>query len=633
MTKKGDTLPRLLREKFKKYKDSKVAMAVKDYGIWHGYTWEDYYNKVKEFCLGLIAFGLQKGDNISVLGETKPEAYWAELAVQAARGSVVGIFTDCLPQEVEYFAAHSDSTFIVAHDQEQVDKVLQVKEKLPLLKKVIYWEGKGLWNYDDDMLISMEEVLAAGRSYDQAHSGEFEEMLEEGVEEDIAAICYTSGTTGAPKGVMISHRCLIGNSRIWTEQIDHWGKDDNYVSFLPLAWITEQSMIAATLTSGVVVNFTEKAETVQQDIREVGPQILFWGARNWESVNRLIQAKIIDTTFLNRLLYNMLVPIGYKVARNERHGQESGVFLKILNWFAHFILFKDLLDRIGLRRVKYAYTGGAPTSPDVINYFQALGVRIRVCYGSSEFPLISLERADDRNEGTSGAPLPGVEVKISSDGEILAKGEYMFTGYYKNPEATEEKLKDGWYHTEDFGHIAGDGKLVVMDRLKDLRRLKTGQLYSPQYVESRIRFSPYIKDLLVVGGSDHEYVSSLVNIDMDNVGRWAEIRKIPFTSYTDLSQKQEVIELIKKEFARVNELIPEGARVTKFVNMHKEFDADDAELTRTRKIKRDFMESRYEQMISALYSNSSELSVEASVTYRDGRKGTIKTMVKINTVV
>lgn len=632
MNKKADTLPKLLRENQREFGNRKLAMAVKDYGIWQGYTWEEYYQKVKELCLGLMAFGLKKGDNIAVLGETKPEAYWAELAVQAARGAVIGIFADCLPQEVEYFVKHSDSTFIIAHDQEQIDKILDIRENLPLLKKVVYWDNKGLWNYQDKILVSMEELLAAGRDYEKIHLGEFEKMLDEGDEDDVAAICYTSGTTGEPKGVMITHRCLIENSRIWTEEIDQWSIDDNYVSFLPLAWITEQSMVVATLISGVVVNFTEKAETVQQDIRETGPQILFWGARNWESVNRLIQARIIDTTFFNRLMYNMLLPIGYKIARIDEKGETPGFFWKALSKVAYWLLFRDLLDRVGLSRVRHAYTGGAPTSPDVINYFQALGIRIRVCYGSSEFPLISLERNGDRNDGTSGAPLPGVEVKISPDGEILAKGECIFKGYYKDPDATHEKLKDGWYHTEDAGHITEDGKLVVMDRLKDLRRLKNDQLYSPQYIESRIRFSPYIKDLLVVGGSDHEYVSGIVNIDMDNVGRWAEKRKISYTNYADISQNLEVIELIKKEFVRVNFRIPEGARVKKFINIHKEFDADDAELTRTRKIKRDFMEDRYAQMISALYSDVSEFSVVAPVTYRDGRKSTMKTTVKINTV-
>ncbi len=632
MNKKADTLPRLLRERRQNFGNHKLSMAVKDYGIWQACTWEEYYQKVKEVCLGLIAFGLKKGDNISVLGETKPEAYWAELAVQSARGAVIGIFSDCLPQEVEFFVTHSDSTFIIAHDQEQVDKILKIRENLPLLKKVIYWDIKGLWNYNDDILISMEELLAAGREYEGVHPGEFEKMLDEGDENDVAAICYTSGTTGEPKGVMITHRCLIGNSRIWSQEIDQWRKDDNYVSFLPLAWITEQSMVAATLLAGVVVNFTEKAETVLQDIRETGPQILFWGARNWESVNRLIQARIIDTTFFNRLLYNMLLPIGYKIASFDEKGERPSFFWRALNKIAFWLLFRDLLDRVGLSRVRHAYTGGAPTSPDVINYFQALGIRIRVCYGSSEFPLISLERAQDRNDGTSGRPMPGVEVKISPDGEILAKGEYIFKGYYKNPGETAKKLEDGWYHTEDFGHITEDGKLVVMDRLKDLRRLKAGQLYSPQYIESRIRFSPYIKDLLIVGGSDHEYVTAIVNIDMDNVGLWAEKRKLAYTSYTDITQKPEVIELIQKEFLRVNLRIPEGARVKKFINLHKEFDADDAELTRTRKIKREFMEQRYKLMIDVLYSDAPELAVEAPVTYRDGRKSTIKTTVKINTI-
>ena len=632
MNNKPDTLPKLLKAKYEKYGDRKLSMAVKDYGIWQPYTWQDYYTKVKYVCLGLMELGLEKGDKISILGETKPEAYWAELAVQAIGGTAVGIFTDCLPNEVEYFAKHSDSKFIVAHDQEQVDKVLQIKSNVPLLTKVIYWDPKGLWSYKDDILIGLDEVLKLGKKYEESHQGLFEKMIDEGRENDTAVLCYTSGTTGNPKGVMISHKCLIGNAKIWAEKLDQWDDKDHYVSFLPLAWITEQMMIASTLTAGVVVNFTEKAETVQQDIREVGPQILFWGARNWESVNRLIQAKIMDTTFLNRLLYKLFLPIGYRMVDIQTKGEKAGILWKSLYRIANWGLFRDLRDRVGLLRVKHAYTGGAPTSPDVIRYFQAIGIRIQVAYGSSEFPLISLESGSGVNTGTSGLPSPDVEVKISPEGEIIAKGPYMFSGYYKNPEATDEKVKDGWYYTEDFGHITEEGELVVMDRLSDIRTLRNGEKYSPQYIESRLRFSPYMKDLLVVGGEEHDYVCSLVNIDMDNVGRWAEIRKIPYTSYTDLSQKPEVIALIKQEFTRVNKLIPEHAGVRKFINMHKEFDADDAELTRTRKIKRDFMEKRYSQMIKAVYDDMNELSLEAPVTYRDGRKGTIKTNVKINTM-
>jgi len=629
---KADTLPKLLKRNYEKHGKHKLSMTVKDYGIWQPYTWKEYYENTKYLCLGLVNLGLKKGENMSILGETKPEAYWAELAVQTMKGAVTGIFTDCLPDEVEYFVKHSDSTFIVAHDQEQVDKVLKIKENTPLLKKIVYWEPKGLWSYKDEMLISFDEVLKLGEKYEESHPGFFEKMIDEGKEDDIAALCYTSGTTGDPKGTMISHKCLIGNAKIWSEKIDQWQETDNYVSFLPLAWITEQIMLAATLTAGVVVNFIEKAETVQEDIRETGPDILFWGARNWESINRIIQAKIIDTTFINRLLYNICLPIGYKVANIEMSGKTPNLFWKALKFIIFVVLFKDLRDRVGLLKVKHAYTGGAPTSPDVINYFRAIGVNIRVAFGASEFPLISLQHADDVKHGTSGPPLPGVEVKVAENGEILARGEYKSMGYYKNKEATEKKFVDDWYHTEDFGHITEDGHLVVMDRLKDLRTLRNGKQYSPQYVESRLRFSPYIKDLLIVGGENNDYVGSLVNIDIDNVGRWAEIRKVAYTSYTDLSQKPEVIELIEQEFNRVNQLIPEHARVKKFINLHKEFDADDAELTRTRKIKRELVEERYSEMIAGIYSDENEIAVEAPITYRDGRKGTIRTNIKINSI-
>ena len=303
---------------------------------------------------------------------------------------------------------------------------------------------------------------------------------------------------------------------------------------------------------------------------------------------------------------------------------------KLLNKIGYWTVFRDLLDRVGLSKAKNAYTGGAPISPDVVRFFKAMGVNIRVAYGSSEIALASVHRPNDVKPGTSGPPLPHMEIKISEEGEILAQSEYKLTGYYKDPDALAKKITDGWYHTGDFGHITEDGHLVVMDRLEDLRVLSSGSKFSPQYIESRLRFSPYIKDILITGGEGRDYVGAMVNIDLDNVGRWAEGRKIPYTTYTDLSQKPEVIKLIKEDFLRVNGLLPEGSRVKKFLNLHKEFDADDAELTRTRKIKREFMEKRYGQLINGLYQDREDIVVEAPVTYRDGRKGTIKTAIKIN---
>jgi len=625
-----DTLPKLLKANYEKYGDRKLGMSVKDLGIWQPYTWKDYYENVKYFSLGLISLGLEPGDNVAILGETKPESYWAELAAQACQGAAVGIFTDCMPEEVKYFVSHSDSKFVVVHDQEQTDKLLKIKDDLPLLKKVIYWDPKGLWNYNDPILMSFEEVVEIGKKYDKLHPGLFEANVERGSGDYIAVLCYTSGTTGLPKGAMISHNALIGCYRAWSTE-DPW-EDCEYLSFLPLAWVTEQSMVTSTLCAGIIVNFTEDPETVQADIRESGPGLMFWGSRNWESVNRLIQAKMIDTTPFNRFLYHLCLPIGYKIANLEAANQKVGLFWRILNFLAYWAVFRDLRDKVGLLKTKYAYTGGAQISPDVVQYFKAIGVGIKVCYGSSEYPLVSVHRSDDVIPETSGRPLIGVEVRISEEGEVLVRGTSIFSGYYKNPEATEKKFRAGYYCSEDFGHITEDGHLVVMDRIGDLRMLRDGAKFSPQYLESRLRFSPYIKDVLVIGNENADFVAAVVNIDIDNVGRWAESKHIPYTTYTDLSQKPEVIELIKIEILKVNRLVPEKMRIKKFANLHKEFDPDEAELTRTRKLKREFMENRYADIISSIYGDKKEVPIEAAVTYRDGRKGVIKTSITANTV-
>jgi len=626
------TLPKLLKGNYEKYGDKKVAMRVKDFGIWQTYTWKDYYEKVKYFSLGLISLGLEWGDKVSILGENKPEWYWAELATQAAGGVVVGIFTDCMSNEVKYYVEHSDSKFVIAHDQEQVDKLLQIKDELPLVKKVIYWDPKGVWNYDEPILMSFNEVIEMGKEYDKLHPDLFEANIERGSGEDVAIFCYTSGTTGLPKAAMMKQRAIVQAGGAWYD-VDKWREDEQYVSFLPPAWITEQGLgIAGSLVSGMEVNFPEEPETVQENIREIGAQVLFWGPRNWESVNRLIQAKMIDTTAFNRFLYHLFLPVGYKIADLRTAKKKLNVLWQFLYFLAHWAVFRDLKDKVGLSKIRVAYTAAAPISPDIIRFFQAIGVNIKQLYGGSEQGLVTLHRDGDVRPETSGSEIPGVKVKLSEDGEIIIRGENLFSGYYKNPEATEEKLKDGWYYSGDFGYITEDGHLIVMDRMSDLRELSGGQKFSPQYAEIRLRFSPYIKDVLTIGGGDKAYVTCVINIDIDNVGRWAEARRIPYTTFTDLSQKPEVIELIRKDIERINKTLPEWARIKKFTNLHREFDPDEAELTRTRKIKRTFVEERYRELIDALYSGADELTVEAPITYRDGRKGTIKTAIKINSL-
>jgi len=606
-------------------------MRVKHHGIWKEYTWRDYYEQVKYFSLGLISLGFGPGDKIAILGENKPQWFWAQLAAQIAGGAAVGIYTDCGASEVKYFVTHSDSKFVVAHDQEQVDKLLQIKDEVPLIKQVIYWDPKGLWNYDDPILMSFDDVVKLGKEYEKLHPGLFEENLESGKPEDVCLFVYTSGTTGLPKGAIQTQKSMFANMHSWHD-MDKWDEFDQYVSFLPPAWSTEQALgIDGALVSGMEVNFPEEPETVQENIREIGASVLFFGPRLWESVMRTIQAKIADTSILKRSLYHLFLPVGYKVAELQLAKKNIGWLWRTLYIIGGWAVFTALKDKIGLSRVRCAYTAGAAVSPDILHYFQAIGVNIKQLYGGTEQGTISLHRDGDIKWETSGPSMPGREIRLSEEGEIIVRSDGVFIGYYKNTKATEEKLEGGWCHTGDFGYLDEDGHLICIDRMEDLKELSGGRKFSPQYTEIRLRFSPYIKEAMVIGGEDKAYVTAIINIDLNNVGRWAEARRIPYTTFADLSQKSDVVDLIGKEIMRVNRTLPEWARIKKFANLYKEFDADEAELTRTRKLRRTFVEDRYGDLIAALYGESTEYIVEVPITYQDGRTGVLKTAIALNT--
>jgi long-chain acyl-CoA synthetase len=629
---KLDTLPKLLREKALRLGDRRMAMRVKDKGIWQHYTWKDCYEKVRDLCLGLVCLGLKRGQKVSILGENKPEWFWAELAAQAAGGTALGIFTDCIPREVKYFVEHSDSTFVVAHDQEQVDKILEIRDKLPLLKKTIYWDPKGLWGYSDPDLLSMEEVMEIGRRHGQEHPELMDELVDQGEGKDIAVLCYTSGTTGLPKGAMMGHGLLIDLVTEWAV-VDEWDREGlEYLSFIPPAWATEQALgITGGLVAGLSVNFPEEPETVQENIREIGPEVLFYGARLWENVNSMVQARMMDSTLLRRWVYRKCLAVALKNADLKIEGQPLNLWMRFKDWIAYVAVFRALRDRLGLSKARVLYSAGGALSPEIIRFFLALGIEIKLFYGSTEMGVVSIPRPGEVHPETSGKPMPWTHVKISEEGEILVKSKFLHAGYYKNPEATAKTLKDGYYRSGDFGHIDENGHLIVIDRMEDLKELSNGRKFSPQYSEVRLRFSPYVKDVLVIGG-EREFVTALINIDLDNMGRYAESHHMPYTTFTDLSQKSEVIDLVNEEIRRLNRTLPEHARIKRFVNMHKEFDADEAELTRTRKLRRTFVEERYGDLIAALYSDHKEITVEAQITYRDGREGVISTSIRVNTV-
>jgi long-chain acyl-CoA synthetase len=633
-----DTFPKNLIAGYRKNGDRKIAMRQKDRGIWRPFSWQQSYQQVRQLSLGLIRLGLKHGDKVCIIGDNDPQYFWAQLAIQSGRGVSVGIFTDSAPPEIQYIVAHSDATFVFAKDQEQCDKLLEIREQVPTVQRVIYWDEKGLWNYNEPWLVSLKDLQALGQALDKEQPNLFERSVNQGRGEDLAIFCYTSGTTGLPKGAMITHNNLIAGCDS-AMQADPRLETDEYLSFLPPAWITENILgLAVHLRTGMVVNFPEAPETVQENIREIAPHAMLFSARLWESMMALVQVKIAETSWLNRLLYRIFMPIGYKVA-SLRYEQRKpvGLLWRSLNALGEVALFSPLRDKLGLTRVKSAYSSGAALNPDVIRFFRAIGVNIKQLYGSTEAQVHTLHVGNDVRFETVGVPSPGMEIQIAESSEILVSGGTVFQGYYKNPEATKKAVHtDGqgrrWFHTGDAGHLDQDGHLIYLDRVKEMITLTSGEKYSPQYLEGQLKFSPYVRDVMTVGGEDKPFVTALLNIDFDNVGRWAEKEGLPYTTFVDLSQKPEVYALIRQDVERVNRVLPAAARIRRFVLLHKEFDADEGELTRTRKLRRGLLSQRYEDMITTMYRGGDEVQVRAAVKYRDGRESVVETTVRVETL-
>ena len=630
------TFPWLLA-KMAKDRPEATAFRWKRYGVWNRFTWREYYQLVRWAALGLYSLGISRGDKAAFIIGNRPAWPIYEVGAQSLGAITVGVYRDSLADEIAYVLSESDARVVLVEGQEQLDRVLEIIDKIRV-EKIVVDEAKGLHLYREklgDQVITFGDLLKTGRALDEQSPGIYDKLVRDLDPDDVAGFFSTSGTTGRPKLAMLSHRNLLAMA-YQLNRLDPVEEDWEYVSFLPPAWVGEQMMsIALHFMTGFRVNFPESEETLWRDFREIAPHFLFAPPRIWERIARDVMADIRDSDPVKRLVYRIAIWIGYRAARSRLNPgrRKPSLGWRILRYIAYWLALRSILDKKGLKRVRRAYTGGAMLGPDYFLYFHALGVNLKQIYGQTEVAGIAVVHPDDdvRPE-TVGKPLPETELRISEDGEIHIRSPAVMKGYYRNPEATRKTIdSEGWLHTGDIGEITSDGHLVVHDRAKEIIRLGNGTKVAPQVVQNKLKFSPYIAEAAVIG-ENRPYLVAILNIDYPTVSRWAEHRGIAFTSYSDLSQKPEVLSLLREEVMRANSSLPEEMRVRRFVSLFKEFHPDDEEMTRTRKLRRRVIEQRYRELIEAMYHGDEEALVRAEIMLEDGRRIAVERRVHIITV-
>ncbi len=599
-TDKAKTLPQALRI-IASYQPERVALRMKDYGIWHDITWAQYAENVRYVALGLHILGVKRGDHVSIIGENKPEWLFSALGTMSIGATFVGIYTTNPVTECEYVVGHSESVVYICEDEEQCDKALVFRERTPSLKKIIVWDMEGLRHFKDDMIMSFDDLLAMGRKLESEQHGLYDGIVDLGTEDETASIIYTSGTTGPPKGAMIAH----GNYQ-WiaqqTGKITRMSVDDETISFLPLNHVYEQIFdLMMHLSVGHIINFTENTDTVMNDLKDVSPTIFHAVPRIWEKYHSGIVLKMQDATWLKRTMYGIAFKIGtlynnYKLAKKR-----PPLPLLLGYWLAYFSVFWKLKERLGFDRVRLGFSGAAPISHEVLKFFQSIGIPIREGYGLTETTGIT-HISDESNFklGTVGRSLPGAEVMIADDGEILIRHGGVFKGYYKEEENTMLALEGGWFHTGDVGEIDSEGYLKITDRKKDLIVTAGGKNVAPQYIENLLKFSPYINDAVVIGDR-RKFISAIILIDEENVVKWAQDHKVQYTTFASLTRTEEVNKLIEEEINKVNKQVARVENIRKFRLLDKKLYTEDGEVTPTMKVKRKSINEQYKDLIDSMY--------------------------------
>jgi len=626
----NSTLPQILADKAVRYGDSKTAIRDKAYGIWQKYSWADYYRYMQKTAGGFAALNLKRGETVCLIVGNHPEWLFSAIAAHALGATTLNLFTSSVAEELCTSIKRINSPIVVVQDQEQTDKLLEVKDKLPHIRKVVYIDPTGMTSYENDpWLISYSRLLTIGEKFNQENTKYLEEEMNKGRPDDIAVMIQTSGTTGIPKLAMLSHRNLTSIARQWTEA-NEIEPEENWISISPPAWIVDQMWcLGVAMQSAMTVNFPETAETVLDDFRDIGPSMIITSSRFWEDMASTIRVKMSDAGWLKKRLFYWGEAVGKAVVEKTARKNPVPLLMKILYKLMSLLVYRPLLDRLGCSRFRSAFTGGHPISPDVILFFRAIGLNLKQCYGLTEAGGIFQIQPDcEVKLETVGKPLPLTEVKIADDQEVLVKSQANFSGYYNDYDATQNAFLDGWLKTGDAGYIDSDGHLLIIGRKEDIIRNKSGEAFSPDFIETRLKFSPYIKEAVIFGES-RPFITAMINIDLGNVGNWAEDRMIPYTTYMDLAQQSAVEELILKEVRMVNEQLPALMKIKIFILLYKLLDADEEELTRTGKVRRRFVYGLYIKIIEAMYRGEKNVRARGKVRYQDGRIGEIETTVNI----
>lgn len=598
----AETLPQALVGIAAKQPD-RVAMRKKEYGIWHDISWSEYLDRVKWTALGLHELGVKRGDNVAIIGENRPEWLYSALGVMSLGATFAGVYTTNPTAECEYVVSHSESVAYLCEDEEQLDKALAFRERTPLLKKMIVWDTEGLRDFHDPMVMSFDALLTSGRKIDQETPGLYAELVQQGKKEDTAGIIYTSGTTGPPKGAMLSQEGYLWIGKA-SSQVIAPHPDDESISFLPLNHVYEQIYdLMIHLNVGHIVNFTENTDTVMADMRDVSPTIFHAVPRIWEKYYSGIVLKMYEATWLKKLLFKLSLDMGTKYNDYRLAGKDAPPLIALGYYLAYFAVFRKLKKRLGFDRVRIGFSGAAPISHNILKFFQSIGIPIREGYGMTETTGIT-HMSDEYNFklGTVGKALPGTEVKIAADGEILVKHRGIFKGYYRDPENTAAALIDGWMHTGDVGEIDEEGYLKITDRKKDLIITAGGKNIAPQYIENLLKFSPYINDTVVIGDG-RKYLVAIIVIDEENVMNYAQQLKVQYTTFASLTKTEEVQKLIQEEINKVNSQMARVENIRKFRILDKKLYTEDGEVTPTMKVKRKAINAQYKDLIESMYKD------------------------------